>query len=82
MEREEFVKKYFPQYVQDYRPPTGIRLVKSASGGMHVQMSTKGSIQSQVTKRNNRINEAYERYKSDHARQLEFDRKATEPTLI
>lgn len=55
--REEFIAKYLPQYVEPYRPPTGIRLA-----GSRVIVSTPASIKAQVSKRNNRIDLAYSEY--------------------
>lgn len=56
--REQFVAKYLPQYVREYSPPTGLRL--NARG--RVMMSSRGSVRAQVTKREHRIDEAYNDY--------------------
>lgn len=55
---EEFVAAYLPQYVNDYRPPEGIRL--NAKG--RCIMSSAGSVKAQITKRSTRINNAYALY--------------------
>jgi hypothetical protein len=78
MSREAFVARFMPQYVRDYQPPMGIRLNDKG----RPMMSTKGSVQSQITKRNNRIDEAYSAYCQDHAATVELYRRATEPTLL
>ena len=76
--REQFVAQYMPQYAKDYSPPSGIRMVVGASGVPHVQMSSRGSIQAQVTKRDNRIDENYAAYCSDHAAQTRLTPSATD----
>lgn len=62
--REEFVRKYMPQYKEGYSSPTGIRsYFNQKTKRMVIPRSTKGSHQAQVTKRNNRIDKEYELYK-------------------
>ena len=58
LSRDEFVGRYMPQYVRPYEPPSGIRLTHSG----RPMMSTKASNQAQVTKRENRIDAAYQEY--------------------
>lgn len=62
LSRADFVAKYLPQYVRDYEPPRGIILRPDG----RPTRSTKGSVRAQVTKRDNRINEAYARYCAMH----------------
>ncbi len=81
MTRPEFIAAYFPRYVEAYRPPSGIRMVRGVRGNMHVQMSTRGSVQSQETKRTNRVDEAYAAYLSDHAASVEMDSRHSQPSL-
>lgn len=60
--RPEFVARYLPQYVSEYEPRRGLYLrpsgrpVNSGSGARGV-----------VTKRNARIDEAFEAYLADYA---------------
>ncbi len=82
LSKAEFVKLYLPQYVRDYQSPTGIKMVKGASGGFHVQMSTKASHQARVTKRQNRIDAEFAEYERSKKAQMELDRQATEPLLL
>lgn len=82
LSREAFVSKYLPQYAGNYngprRAPGGIKLNKSG----RVVMSTPGSFKAQVSKRENRIAEAYSRYCRHHAEAVEMDRQAMEPKLL
>lgn len=75
LSREEFVRQYLPKYVHEYRSPTGVRMVRGASGKLHAQKSTKASWQAQVSKRERRINEAFAAYCSDHGAAEELDSK-------
>lgn len=62
--REEFVQKYMPQYAREYEPPRGLRTyTHKKTGRIVVPQSTRGSINAQVSKRNNRIDDNYKRYK-------------------
>lgn len=71
LSREAFVQTYMPKYAGTYRPPSGIRLRPDG----HPMMTTRGSVQAQLTKRDNRINAAYAAYCADHAAQIAFDAK-------
>jgi hypothetical protein len=68
--RDEFVAKYLPQYTRAYNPPVGIRAHIDKNGKYRVPMSTRGSIQAQVTKRNNRIDSEYAEYCAMHAEEM------------
>lgn len=63
LSREDFIARFMPKYARPYEAPRGIRL---NARGRCIQ-STRGSHQAQVTKRENRISEAYARYLSDYA---------------
>jgi hypothetical protein len=78
LSRADFVARYFPQYVKDYRPPPGIKMVKGASGRLHVQMTTAGSVKAQVTRRSNRIDSAY----VDYCATWKADRQASCPQAV
>ncbi len=64
MNREQFVAKYMPEYATEYRPDYRIRTYLDKNNRLRIPQTTKGSIQAQVTKRNNRIDAAYEQYKT------------------
>lgn len=79
LSRAEFVAKYMPKYASDYKPPVGIRAYVNKSGRYCVPQTTNGSIQSQLTKRQNRIDEAYQLYCSHWDAQNEMDSKNSKP---
>lgn len=56
--RETFVARYFPRYVEAYRPPTGIRL---RSDGRSTR-TTPGNVKAQHTKRDKIIDDAFASY--------------------
>ncbi len=76
--REAFVEKYLPKYQTPYTPPIGIRAYVNKNGKYCVPKTTSGSMQSQVTKRNNRIDESYSLYCSHWDCMFEMDSKAKE----
>jgi hypothetical protein len=59
LSRAEFVAKFFPRYVTEWKPSYAIRLNKA---GRCVRMTTKGDRQCQQTKRDNRIDAAFNEY--------------------
>lgn len=75
--RQEFVTKYLPKYAQEYRPPIGIRL--NARG--RPMMSSRGSINAQVTKRERVIDECFVAYLSDYKAAVDFDARCSAPQL-
>lgn len=74
LDRDAFVAKYLPQYAKAYSPPAGIRAYVNKHGRYIVPQTTKGSIQSQLTKRENKINEAYTLYCAQWDCQSELDK--------
>ena len=79
LSREEFVARFFPRYREPYRPPSGIRMVRGASGALRVQMSTDASRKGQETKRRNRIDAAYADYCAHYAARAEMNAAAGMP---
>ena len=59
LDRAQFVEKFFPQYVQEWKPSFAIKLNKH---GRCTRMATKSDRQAQQTKRDNRINAAFSDY--------------------
>lgn len=59
LNREQFIAKYFPQYVREWRPDYRIHL---RPDGRCKRMPTAGDAKCQQTKRNNRIDAAFENY--------------------
>lgn len=62
--RGEFVAKYMPQYAGAYRPDYRIRTYVDKHGKIRVPHITKGNIQAQNTKRQQRVSDAYAHYVS------------------
>lgn len=60
--RDQFVSKYMPQYKNEYHPDYRIRTYTNKKGQLRCPKITKGSIQAQITKRNNRIDAEYGNY--------------------
>jgi hypothetical protein len=59
LNRDQFIAKYFPQYVKPWRPDYRIHL---RPDGRPSRMPIAGDFKSQQTKRDNRINAAFENY--------------------
>lgn len=72
LSREEFVAKYFPQYVEPYRISHALHLRPDG----RPTRPNPGTWRAQITKRETKISAAYARYCELHQSQAEFDARS------